>query len=118
MTSEQTAKCHAIIHANAAAAGAVGAAGAQLPCADNALLVPIQIEMIVSLGGVFGIEILQSAAESMLATSLTTIFGRGISQVLVGWIPGIGNIINAGTAAGVTETIGWIIANQFDSQTS
>lgn len=118
MTNEQTAKCHAIIHANAAAAGAVGAAGAQLPCSDNLVLVPIQIEMIIALGGVFGMEILQSAAESMLATTLTTTFGRGISQILVGWIPGIGNIINAGTAAGVTETIGWIIANQFDRQTS
>lgn len=33
--------------------------------------------------------------------------GRGISQVLVGWIPGYGNAINATTAAAVTEAIGW-----------
>ena len=28
------------------------------------------------------------------------------SQALIGWIPGIGNIINATTAAAITEAIG------------
>ncbi|MBS4879931.1 MAG: hypothetical protein KH138_06445 [Firmicutes bacterium] len=44
--------------------------------------------------------------------------GRGISQTLVGWIPGLGNAINAGTAAGLTEAIGWILADDFDKQSS
>lgn len=117
MTKEQTAKCHAIIHASSIAAGGVGSGLAQIPCSDNVILVPIQIAMIVSLGKVFNMEILESAAQSMLATSLSTIVGRGVSQVLVGWIPGIGNAINAVTAAGVTETVGWLIANDFYKQT-
>ena len=33
--------------------------------------------------------------------------------MLVGWIPGFGNAINATTAAGITETLGWTVANQF-----
>ncbi|MBP1560624.1 MAG: hypothetical protein J6C96_05190 [Oscillospiraceae bacterium] len=117
MTKEQKTKCHAIIHPAATAAGAVGAGLAQLPCSDNVILVPIQIGMIVALGQVFGLEILESAAQSMLATALTSTVGRGISQALIGWIPGIGNAINASTAAGLTETIGWIIAKTFDEQT-
>jgi hypothetical protein len=32
--------------------------------------------------------------------------GRAASQALIGWIPGIGNIINATTAAAITEAIG------------
>ena len=36
------------------------------------------------------------------------------SQVLVGWIPGIGNAINATTAAGITEAMGWLLAKEFD----
>jgi hypothetical protein len=39
--------------------------------------------------------------------------GRSISQVLVGWLPIYENIINASTAAGVTETIGWAVAKDF-----
>lgn len=118
MTNEQTAKCHTIIHANSVAAGAVGAGLAQLPCSDNLILVPIQIEMIIALGAVFEIEVLESAAQSMLATALSTTVGRGISQLLIGWMPGVGNIVNASTAAGITETVGWIIANDFDKKTS
>lgn len=117
MTKEQKNKCHAIIHSAATAAGAIGAGLAQLPCSDNVILVPIQIGMIVSLGKVFDLEILESAAQSMLATALTSTVGRGVSQVLVGWIPGFGNIINAATASGLTEAVGWIIAKDFDKQT-
>ena len=39
--------------------------------------------------------------------------GRTASQVLIGWIPGVGNVINACTAATITETIGWLLAEDF-----
>ncbi|CEM63373.1 hypothetical protein [Treponema phagedenis] len=113
MTDEEAVKCHAIIHAAAAAAAGVGAGLAQLPVADHLAIILIQVGMIISLGGVFGIELSESAAKSTLGTATAATIGRGISQVLVGWIPGIGNVINASTAAGVTETIGWVIANDF-----
>ena len=34
--------------------------------------------------------------------------------MLCGWIPGFGNIINAGTASVITELIGWAVAEDFD----
>ncbi|HSN65807.1 MAG TPA: hypothetical protein VLS94_04165 [Fusibacter sp.] len=72
--------------------------------------------MVVTLGAVFGINLTESAAKATLATATATFVGRGISQFLVGWIPGIGNILNASTAAGVTEAIGWAIAKDFAHQ--
>lgn len=36
------------------------------------------------------------------------------SQLLVGWIPGLGNMVNAGTALTLTEALGWKLAEEFD----
>ena len=115
MTKNERKKCHAIIHTASTATAAVGAGLAQLPGTDNAVIVPIQAGMILSLGAVFGIDLKETAAKTLLATTTATMVGRGISQFLVGWIPVIGNAINASTAAGVTETIGWTIAKNFAS---
>lgn len=117
MTKEQKKKCHAIIHIASTSAAGVGAGLAQIPFSDNAVLVPIQVAMVISLGKVFGLSITESAAMSALTTAATTVVGRGVSQILVGWIPVVGNVINASTAAGVTEAAGWIIAKEFDEQT-
>lgn len=113
MTESQKRKCHGIIHTASASAAAVGAGLAQLPGSDNAALIPIQITMTIALGSVFGIELTRSTAQAAVATAAATTVGRGISQVLVGWIPGVGNVINAATAASVTEGIGWVLARQF-----
>ena len=118
MTKEQQKKCHAIIHSASVAAAGVGAGLAQIPFSDNAVIVPIQVAMVVSLGKVFGWSLSESAAKSTLTTAATTTVGRGASQILIGWLPGVGNVINATTAAAVTEAAGWIIANDFAEQTS
>lgn len=114
MTEEQNSSCHKIIHTASVAAAAAGGGLAQLPGSDNAVIVPIQIGMIVSLGKVFGKSITKSFATSLLATAGATVGGRMISQVLFGWFPILGNALNASTAAGVTEAIGWWIADYFD----
>ena len=43
--------------------------------------------------------------------------GGGLAQFLVGWIPIAGNIINAGTAASITEALGWALAEDFARET-
>lgn len=113
MTKSEKRKCQVIIHTASIAAASVGAGLAQLPGTDNAIIVPIQAGMILSLGAVFGIDLKETSAKTLLATTTATMVGRGISQLLVGWIPVIGNVLNATTAAGVTETIGWTIAKNF-----
>ena len=104
MTADQRGKCHAIIHTASASAAAVGAGLAQLPGSDNAAITPIQLAMTVSLGAVFGIQLTQSAAAAALASVAAATVGRAVSQVLVGWIPFVGNAINASTAAALTES--------------
>lgn len=118
MNDSQENKCHAIIHAAAATCAGIGAGMAQIPGSDSLFIVPVQIGMIVSLGAVFGIELTESTAKASLASATGSMVGRGISQVLVGWIPGWGNAMNATTAFAVTESIGWAIANEFASKAS
>lgn len=114
MSKEMWTACHGIIHAAAAGAGAAGAGLAQFAGSDNAVIVPIQITMITSIGSqVFGLDITEAAAKSIIASAGATIAGRATSQFLVGWIPGIGNVINTATAAGITELIGWIAVDNF-----
>lgn len=116
MTNEQRGKCHAIIHSASASAAAVGAGLAQVPCSDNAVITPIQLTMTVALGRVFGIELTDSAARASLASAAAATVGRMTPQVLVGWLPIAGNVINTCTTASVTEALGWILAEDFAQQ--
>ena len=116
MTSEEKKSCHGIIHTSSLLAGAVGAGLAQIPTSDNLLITPIQLTMTVALGEVFGITMSQSSAKAALASAIAATVGRTVSQVFIGWIPGVGNVINATTAATVTEAIGWALALEFERQ--
>lgn len=113
LPKEEQEKCEAIIHTAAVAAGGVGTGLAQIPMADNAVITPIQITMITSLGAVFGIRVTESLAKGLIGSCATSIAGRSAVQLLVGWVPGLGNAINTATAAGLTEVIGWMAAKHF-----
>ena len=116
ITPEQRVRCHAIIHAASASAGAVGGGLAQIPGSDSVPICAIQATMTSALGRVFGLEQTDTMARSALLATPTTI-GRALSQFLVGWIPVAGNIINAGTAASITEALGWALAEDFARET-
>lgn len=113
LPEEMMSKCKKIIHVAATACGGVGTGLAQIPASDNVVIAPIQITMIVSLGKVFDLHITEAGAKGLIASCGATVTGRTISQVLVGWIPIIGNAINTATAAGLTEAIGWLAVNNF-----
>ena len=115
---EEWLKCHAIIHAASAVAGAVGAGLAQLPCSDNLIITPVQLSMTIALGRVFGISLTECAARSAVVSAVGSMVGRTAAQLAVGWIPIAGNIINACTAATVTEGLGWLVAEDFVRQTA
>lgn len=116
MTRVQMIKCNAIIHAASAASATVGAGLAQVPCPDSAIITPIQLVMTISLGKVFGKNLSNSAAKSTMATGTATMVGRAASKVATGWIPIAGNVINATTAATITEALGWMLAKEFDNE--
>ena len=80
---------------------------AQIPGSDAPVLAGIQTTMIIAIGHEHGASVTKAAAADLLLTFAATVAGRGISQLLVGWVPGLGNVINATTAAGLTEAVGW-----------
>lgn len=106
LPDRQRRECLAVIHRTEAEAALAGAGLAQLPLADTALITPLQIKMIIQLGRVFGIQVTESMARGVLSAAGASIAGRGISQAAVGWLPGLGNVINASTAAGMTRLLG------------
>ena len=116
MTDSQRAKCHGIILTASAAAAAAGGGMAQLPGSDAIPITAAQITMIISLGAVFDIPVSKAAAKSILYGFVGAASGRLVSQMLVGWIPGLGNAINATTAASITEGLGWKVADKFDRE--
>ena len=110
MTYPEKIKSRRIIH-GAAIAGALAAlVMAQLPGSDNIILVPIEVIMVIRLGGVFEVGLKDSISKGLFIGSIATMIGRGISEFLIGWVPVAGNIINALTAAAVIEFLGWAVA--------
>ena len=116
MTDAENSSCHAIIHTATAACAAVGGGLAQLPGSDAIPITAAQVTMIISLGKVFGKTVTESAAKALITSLAGAAVGRLISQFALGWIPGLGNMVNAGTAAAITETLGWNVADLFDKE--
>lgn len=100
-------KAHVVIHGAALAAAAVGGGLAQISVSATLVISPIQISMIIALGSLHGKTLDKSTALGVLAAAYGPYVGRTVSQLLIGWIPGVGNAINAATAFVVTESIGW-----------
>jgi uncharacterized protein (DUF697 family) len=98
---------HLIIHTHAAAAAGIGAGLAQLPGADAPLLVALQANMVRVIADSHGLAISETVALQFVMGLLATMGGRSLSQLGIGWLPGWGNAINASTAAGITEAVGW-----------
>jgi len=111
--SEANGKIHGIIHTASTAAAAVGAGLAQIPGSDTPVLMGIQTTMIVAIAEEHGAGITKITAADLLLTFTASMAGRGVSQLLIGWIPGIGNAINASTAAAITEAVGWAANSYF-----
>lgn len=137
MTEEQRSKCSNIINFAAVAAGGAGSGLAQLPCSDAVIITPIQIGMTVKLGSVFGIDlskllvtgkaaggaaavigkavspVMAKLVEHVLEQAAKRMAARALSQAAVGWVPFVGNALNACTAAVITRELGWILADEF-----
>lgn len=121
MTDEQKKRCHEIIHAASISAAAVGAGAASVPVVgsfiqlfDESAITPIQIAMIVSLGKVFDVSLDKTTAASLLTAMVTAKVGRKVAGFFAGFVPGLGSAVNGGTAASITEGVGWAAVAYFD----
>lgn len=100
-------KVHLIIHASTVAATAASSTLVTLPGADNAVMSPIQGAMIAAIGKCCGRSMNKEDILAVFKAASMRVAGRVASQVLVWQVPIVGNVINVGTAAVVTESIGW-----------
>lgn len=123
MTDKEKKRCHEIIHAASIAAAAVGGGAVAIPVVgsfisllDESAITPIQIAMIVSLGGVFGVSIDKTTAASLLTGMIAAKLGRKVAGFFAGLVPFLGPVVNGGTAASITEAIGWATVYYFDNQ--
>lgn len=121
MTDKQKKRCHEIIHAASISAAAVGAGSASVPVVgsfvslcDESAITPIQIAMIVSLGKVFYVSLDKTTAASLLTGMVTAKVGRKVAGFFAGLVPGLGSVVNGGTAASITEGVGWAAVAYFD----
>jgi len=111
LTKDERIKCHLIIHPAAVATGAAGV----IPVgpADTFMITPIQIGMVIALGGAFGIRVSESIAKSIVGGFAASLTGRAAAKTLFQWLPVIGWAINFFTATSITETIAWIAVAHF-----
>ena len=58
----------------------------------------------------------KSVAEGIAKAKMAEVAGKTLASIIVGWIPGIGNVIKAGVAVTMVESIGWQTAKEFDQQ--
>lgn len=111
MTPEEYERCSSVIHGAAIECGVIGAI--PIPVADAIPISLIQIHMIHSIGEIFGEDFSEETAKKLLETVAATLVGRSLTKV----IPVAGWFISAAIAAGITEALGWIIANDMTKRT-
>ncbi len=102
------AKAQVIIHAAATTAAGIGVSS--IPVADAALLSPVQMGMIATLASLYGCA--EQASKGPLVTMAAESVGMATASSLLKMMPGLGNFIQAGVAAGITEAVGQM-ANRY-----
>jgi uncharacterized protein (DUF697 family) len=108
---------HEIIHAASNACAEIDGGLVQVTESDSAAIVLTQTNMIIAIASEHGIEMTSVAATDLLLTLSATVRGRQVllsRQALVGWLPGIDNVVHDSAAAILTEAIGWAANSYFD----
>jgi len=109
ITPKEVETIEKIIHSaamSAAAASAVLAPGAVIG-ADTAVLIPIHVAMIITIGEVFHQSIGKDIALGILAGASGVALGSFGARAILGLIPIVGSVANASVSFICTEVIGW-----------
>lgn len=112
MNTKQTGP---LIAAAAAAGAAIGSGLAQIPGSDSGPLSAIETALVVAIARAHGVDLANAAATDLVLTLSASLVGRSVSAVLLGWIPGWGNALNATTAAAVVTAVGYAADVHFAS---
>ena len=107
---DKRGRAKAIIAAAAAAAAAAGAI--PIPLSDAAIIVPIQIGMIGSLAGLYGLR--EEAIKQSAWPFVAKLVGIFAASTLLKLVPGLGSAVNATVAATITGAMGTYVRNRFE----
>ena len=107
---DKRGRAKAIIAAATAAAAAAGAI--PIPLSDAAVIVPIQVGMIASLAGLYGLR--EEAIRQSAWPFVAKLVGIFAASTLLKLIPGLGSAVNATVAGTITGAMGAYVRNRFE----
>ena len=107
---DKAGKAKAIIAT--AATAAAGAGAVPIPLSDAAVIVPIQVTMIATLAGLYGLK--EEAIKQSALPFVARLAGVFLATSLLKLIPGLGSAINATVAATLTGAMGLYVKSNFE----
>jgi len=107
---DKAGKAKAIIAT--AATAAAGAGAVPIPLSDAAVIVPIQVTMIATLAGLYGLR--EEAVKQSALPFVARLAGVFLATSLLKLIPGLGSAINAAVAASLTGAMGLYVKSNFE----
>ena len=96
-----------------ATTAAAGAGAVPIPLSDAAVIIPIQVTMIASLAGLYGLR--EEAVKQSALPFVARLAGVFLATTLLKLIPGLGSAINATVAATLTGAMGLYVKNNFEA---
>ena len=96
-----------------ATTAAAGAGAVPIPLSDAAVIVPIQVTMIASLAGLYGLR--EEAVKQSALPFVARLAGVFLATTLLKLVPGLGSAINAAVAASLTGAMGLYVKNNFEA---
>lgn len=109
--AEKSGKAKGIITAAVAAAATAGAI--PIPLSDAAILIPIQITMIASLAGLYGLR--EEAVKQSALPFVGKLVGVFAASSILKLIPGLGSAVNATVAGTLTAAMGMFVRSNFEA---
>ncbi|MDD3021749.1 MAG: 50S ribosome-binding GTPase [Alphaproteobacteria bacterium] len=107
----KSGKASVIIAAATTAAAAAGAI--PIPLSDAAILVPVQVTMIGTLAGLYGLK--EEAVKQSAWPFVARLAGVFLASSLLKFIPGLGSAINAAVAGTLTGAMGLYVKHNFEA---
>jgi len=118
MTSDEEAKCHAIIHTHAVAA----AAGNLVPVPGVGIAADMvtMTTMAMALSTVFGGNIRRSTAEALAIAAIKSTMLRQpiktLGKELSKFIPFLGQVVAPSISVAMLESAGWVLAQDLERE--
>ena len=86
-----------------------------IPIVDSILLAPVQIAMVIHQGKIYGIKVTKTVASGLINTLGLSFIGHELFLILVGFFPGMKQVLGPSIAFSLTWVSGLIVNELFAS---